>query len=225
VIDCRPRHATNRPPTGESAINIVSIHPTHPEKRVVARTVKILDEGGVVAVPTDTVYGLVCDPQNRKAVERLYRMRRLDERKPLALMCVDLSDVSRYAVVDHFAFRILRRLLPGPYCVVLPAGREAPRLLLTGKRRQIGLRIPVSPACQAILAQLGRPVCVTSAVPPEEEDVLTEAEAVARAFPDVDLVLDEGPQGSISSTVLEINDGEIVVVREGKGGLEELERR
>ncbi len=193
------------------------INPDHPEPRKIGLAVGVLASGGVALYPTDTVYALGCALDARKSVDRLYRLKRMDEKQPLAMICADLSDISRYAVVSDFAYRQLRRLLPGPYTFVLPATREVPRILLD-KRRTIGIRVPASPICEALVRALGRPLLTTSAVPPDAERACLDVEEGKEAWPQgIDLFIDGGPTPGEPSTVLSLMNDEIEILRQGLG--------
>ena len=193
-----------------------------PSARKIARAVEVLHEGGVVAYPTDTVYALGCAIDARRAVERIYRARRMDESQRLALICPDLSSASIYGHFSQAAFRLARRVFPGPYTIVVPATREVPRTVLDRKRRQVGIRIPDHPVTQALVRELGRPLLTTSAVPPGEDQALGDADEVMEHFGrHVDLVVDSGLTGDEPSTVLEVTDDEeVLVLRAGLGPTE-----
>jgi tRNA threonylcarbamoyl adenosine modification protein (Sua5/YciO/YrdC/YwlC family) len=196
------------------------VNPDHPEPRKIAHAAEVLEDGGVALYPTDTVYALGCALDARRSVERLYRLKQMDERRPLAMICADLSDIARYAVVTDFAYRQMRRILPGPYTVVLPATREVPRLLLD-KRRTIGIRVPRSPICAALVRALGRPLLTTSAVPPGAERACIDTDEGKEAWPrGLDLVIDGGPTTGEPSTVVSLLDDQIEILREGLGAIE-----
>jgi tRNA threonylcarbamoyl adenosine modification protein (Sua5/YciO/YrdC/YwlC family) len=191
-----------------------------PSARKIARAIEILHDGGVAAYPTDTVYALGCAIESRRGAERIYRAKRMDEHKKLALICPDLSSASMYAHLSQVAFRLARRLFPGPYTLVVPASREVPRLLVdhSRKRRQVGIRIPDHPIVLALVRALGRPLLTSSAVPPGEERALSDPEEVEEHFGrHVDLVIHGGPTPGEPSTVIEIADDEILVLRPGLG--------
>ncbi len=198
------------------------IHPDHPEPRKIAHAAKVLEDGGVAFYPTDTVYALGCALEDRRAVEKVRHLKRMNERQPLALLCADLQDVSKYASVSDFAYRQLRRLLPGPYTFVLPATREVPRILLD-KRRTVGIRVPQNLICQALVKALGRPLLTTSAIPPEATDACMDVEEGKAAWPNgLDLTIDGGMTPGKVSTVVSLVDDRIEVVRAGLG-MDELE--
>ena len=144
---------------------IVAINENHPEPRKVARAVEALEKGDLIAYPTDTVYGLGCDLMNKKAIDKLYVAKGMDRSKPLALICADLADIARYAVVENHQYRVLKRLLPGPYCFLLEATREVPRLVQS-KQKTVGIRVPKNEVILAVVRALGRPVLSTTANKP-----------------------------------------------------------
>ena len=192
-----------------------------PSPRKIARAVEVLHDGGVIGYPTDTVYALGCALESRQGAERIYRAKRMKENQRLALICPDLSSAAIYAHFSQTAFLVARRLFPGPYTLVLPASREVPRLLLSHKRRQVGIRIPDHPIVQALVAGLGRPILTTSAIPPDGDAPLSDADDVMEHFGRfVDLVIDGGPTTAEPSTVLEITDDEVILVRQGLGDVE-----
>ena len=195
-----------------------------PSARKIARAVEALHEGGVVAYPTDTVYALGCAIDARRATERIYRAKRMDESQRLAVICPDLSSASLYAHFSQAAFRLARRVFPGPYTLVLPASREVPRTLLDRKRRQVGIRIPDHPITTALVRGLGRPLLTSSAIPPGSDRALADADEIMEYFArDVDLVVDGGVTPGEPSTVLQVTDDEqVVVVRQGLGPVEDL---
>ena len=202
--------------------NIHIISPEHPQPRKISQIVQILDRGGVVAYPTDTVYGLGCDLHNRKAVDRIYQMKGMDRSHLLSFVCPDLTGVARYAYLSDFGHRVLRRILPGPYTVILQATSLVPRVLLQ-KRRTVGIRIPDSPITQALVAELGRPIISTS-VTDSEGEVMADPVEIRDLYSKrgLDAVVDGGFLGNIPSTVISLIDDEIEVIREGKGPLEPL---
>jgi len=196
------------------------VHPDNPEPRKIRHAIEVLDSGGVAFYPTDTVYALGCALDAKKSVERLYRLKRMSDKKPLALICADLSELSRYAIVTDFAYRMMRRILPGPYTVVLEATREVPRLLLD-RRRTIGIRVPMSPICESLVRALGRPLLTTSAIPPGSERPCLDVDEGKTAWPSgVDLFLDGGSVPGEMSTVVSMIGDEIEVIREGLGPIE-----
>jgi tRNA threonylcarbamoyl adenosine modification protein (Sua5/YciO/YrdC/YwlC family) len=202
-----------------AAITLV-VNPNHPEPRKIMHAAQVLEKGGVLFYPTDTVYALGCAMDAKRSVERIRRMKGMDEKQPLALICADLSDIARYAVVSDFAYRLMRKILPGPYTVVLEATKEVPRLLLD-KRRTIGIRVPASPVCEAIVRALGKPLLTSSAVPEGAEIACVDADEAKDAWPhDLDLAIDGGAMPGEPSTVISLIGEEIEVIREGLGAVE-----
>lgn len=199
-----------------SSVPIVEVDSRHPQPRVVERAVQVLEAGGLIAYPTDTYYGIGCDLGARKAIDRLYAVKGRAKKKPLSLLCPDLSDVSKYAVVSNFAYRTMRQLTPGPFTFVLEATRLVP-VLMRNKQRHVGIRVPQAPVMLAITERLGRPVVTTSAATPSGE-VLTDARAIKDALGHcLDLVVDGGLQPNEPSTVVSLVGDQIEVLRQGKG--------
>lgn len=193
---------------------------THPEPRKVAMAVDVLRKGGVIVYPTDTVYALGCDIMQKKAIDRIYQIKGMPKDHPVAFICPDLAELSRYAMVDDRAYRLMRRLLPGPYTLILESTREVPRKLML-KRKQVGIRIPAHDVPTAIVRELGHPIVSTSAVWNGEQ--LNDPDELMDRFRSVDMVIDAGWGGIDPSTVLDLTGGEIEVVREGAGSLDALQ--
>ena len=191
--------------------------------RQLARTLAVLEDDGVVIYPTDTVYGLGCAIGARRAIERIYRAKQMKEQHRLALLCPDLSTASLYAHFSQTAFRVARRVFPGPYTFILPATSEVPRLLLDRKRRQVGIRIPDHPIPLSLLGALRRPMLTSSAVPAGKHEACADIDELTEEFGrHVDLIIDGGVRPGLPSTVLELRgDDEVVVVREGQGPVDD----
>jgi tRNA threonylcarbamoyl adenosine modification protein (Sua5/YciO/YrdC/YwlC family) len=188
-----------------------------PNPRKIQRAAALLEAGGVIAYPTDTVYGIGCDLGNRKAIDRIYHIKGLDRGHRLSFICQDLSNIAEYAYVTDFAYRWLRRLLPGPYTVVLTASRLVPKILLE-KRREVGIRVPANETCIELARALGRPIISTSATDPATGEILIDPDVVKdRLGGQLDLVLDGGLLTNEPSTVVSLVDDEITILREGKG--------
>ena len=201
---------------------LLEIERTHPNPRLLEEAVRFFEEGGVVAYPTDTIYALGCDFRNRQAVERVYRIRELDRHRPLAFLFPDLADIARYAQVSNTAYRIMRRIFPGPYTVELEATREIPKAILE-RRKRIGLRVPDEPVLRAILTGLGRPIMSTSAKTAADEFLLTAFD-IERTYGDkIDCIIDSGPVPGLPSTVLSLVGDAVQVIRAGLGPLDGLE--
>ena len=198
---------------------IQPIDPRHPQPRHIQRAVGIVQGGGIVSYPTDTYYALGCDLFQKKALQRLAALKRRDDRKPFAFLCADLGEVARYGIVSNEAYRLMRRILPGPYTIVLAATRLVPRTALT-RQRQVGVRVPDAPVALALAKGLGRPLATTSAALAEEEPLIDAADIQRHLGHGVDLILDGGLILNEPSTVLDLSGPTPVVLREGKGPVE-----
>ncbi|PZR13916.1 MAG: threonylcarbamoyl-AMP synthase [Archangium gephyra] len=195
---------------------ILEVDPVHPQPRTVERAAKVLEDGGLIAYPTDTYYGIGCDLLSKKAIDRLYGVKNRDRKKPLAFLCPDLSNVAEYAKVSNFAYRTMRQLTPGPFTFVLEATKLVPDMMQT-KQKQVGIRVPQAPLMLAIAAKLGRPIVTTSATDMDGR-VLIDAREIKELLGNrLDLILDGGPQQEEPSTVVSLIDDEIEVLRQGKG--------
>ena len=197
-----------------------SIHPTHPQLRLVRRAAEIVRDGGLIAYPTDSCYALGCHLGDARAVERLRRVRHMDARHNLTLMCRDLSEIAAYAIVDDAQFGLLKRTTPGSYTFILRATREVPRRLAHARRKTIGVRVPGHPVAHALLAELNEPMLSATLLLPGEplppSDPARIREALER---EVDLVIDAGSCGTEPSTVIDLTGAAATVVRAGKGSL------
>ncbi len=195
---------------------MLSVHPKNPQQRHISRAVEILRDGGVIVYPTDTVYGLGCDITSKHAVERIVRIKGRDPKKPMSFVCSDLTHISRYARVSNFAYRILKRFLPGPYTFVLESSREVPKMLLT-KQRTVGIRVPDHPVCLALVAELGNPILSTSANPSGEDPLNIPLEIREVLGSQVDLILECGVLPRVPSTVVSLVGDRVEVLRDGAG--------
>jgi tRNA threonylcarbamoyl adenosine modification protein (Sua5/YciO/YrdC/YwlC family) len=194
----------------------MQIHPENPQSRILNTAAEVLNDGGLIIYPTDSVYGLGCDLFNKNAVEKIYRIKGNDKRKLLSFLCANLKSISEYAFVSNAAYKIMRRLLPGPYTFILGATRQVPRILLE-KRKTVGIRVPDNVVCQALLAEFGKPIISTSASL-QDQDFLNDPDEIAATFGHlVDLFLDTGSGGLEPSTVIDLTENEPVIVRQGKG--------
>jgi tRNA threonylcarbamoyl adenosine modification protein (Sua5/YciO/YrdC/YwlC family) len=194
---------------------LLEINARSPEPRKIRRAVDALEAGEVIAYPTDTVYGLGCDLANKKAVDRLYQIKGMERSQMLAFVCRDLAEVAQYAVMHNAVFHTLKEFLPGPYCFILEATREVPRVVQT-PRKTVGVRIPDHPVALALVRELGRPIISSTAArhgelpPPDPREVDV-------AFPGLALVLDAGPGGTEPTTVVDLTGRMPKVIRAGAG--------
>ncbi len=195
---------------------ILQINPTHPQPRHVSRVVEILRSDGVIVYPTDTVYGLGCDIHSKKALDRVRRIKKMDNKRHLSFVFADLKAIAEYAQVDDPSYKILRRYLPGPYTFVLRATRLVPRIVLT-KRQEVGIRIPDNKICQALLAELGHPILSSSVRMPDDQ-LLDDPKEIDKIYKgQVDLVIDGGVFMPQPSSIISLLDETPKVMREGKG--------
>jgi tRNA threonylcarbamoyl adenosine modification protein (Sua5/YciO/YrdC/YwlC family) len=199
---------------------LLAVHSDHPEPRKIRRAAEVLAGGGVIAYPTDTVYGLGCDILSKHAIDRLYTIKGMDRSQPLAFVCPDLSDIARYALVDKPVYRVLRRFLPGPYTFILEATREVPKLLQM-KRKSVGIRVPASETPRALARELGRPIVSTTACFPGE-DPFVDPHEIHEAFHGLSLVLDGGAGGLVPTTVIDLTKTPPEVVRIGAGPVDDV---
>lgn len=195
-----------------------SIHPLHPQKRLIRQAADIVRRGGLIAYPTDSCYALGCDRGSARGAERLRRIRGIDERHHLTLMCRDLAEMARYAIVDDAQFRLLKSVTPGSYTFILRARREVPRRLT--KKKTIGVRVPGHPVAHALLAELDAPMLSATLLLPGQEMPFSEAgEIRAHLEEQIDLVIDGGSCGVEPSTVIDLTAETPRVLRKGKGSL------
>jgi tRNA threonylcarbamoyl adenosine modification protein (Sua5/YciO/YrdC/YwlC family) len=198
-----------------------SVHPTHPQARLVRRAADIVRDGGLIAYPTDSCYALGCHIGDAAARERLRRVRGIDAKHHLTLMCRSLSEVATYAIVDDARYRLLKAATPGSYTFILRATREVPRRLLHARRKTIGVRVPSHPVARALLEELDEPILsATLSLPGEAVPLSDPAQIREKLEHHVDLVLDAGSCGIEPSTVIDLTGEQPLVVRRGKGSLE-----
>ena len=193
---------------------LVSIDAEHPQPRAIRRAADELQQGELIAYPTDSCYALGCDARARRAVERLYALKGRDRRKPFALLVPDLSDVARYAIVSNFAYRVLRQHTPGAFTFVLPATRLVPERLLN-KQKQVGLRVPAAPVAQHLVQALHSPLVTTTASGPDGEPLADPRDIKERYGNALALVLDAGVQAGHPSTVVSLLGDEVEILRQG----------
>ncbi len=201
------------------AAPILEVDAEHPQPRHVERAVQLLSDGGVIAYPTDTYYGLGCDLFSKKAIEKLYQLKERNRKKPLSFLVPDLSDVAKYALVSNFAYRTMKSLTPGPFTFILPATRQVPEMMMT-KQKQVGIRVPDAPLARALAAGLGHPIVTTSATNRDGEPLIDPKDIKEVLGHGLDLILDGGLMENEPSTVLSLIGDELEVLREGKGKLE-----
>ena len=197
-----------------------TIHPTHPQQRLIRRAADILRNGGVIAYPTDSCYALGCHLDDAQALERLRRIRGVDAKHHLTLMCRDLSEIATYAIVDNARFRLLKAAIPGSYTFILRARRQVPRRVTHARRKTIGVRVPGHPVAHALLAELNEPIISATLSLPGEPLPLCNAHEIRQKLEHrIDLVIDAGSCGVEPSTVIDLTEEQPSVARVGKGSL------
>ena len=199
------------------------VHPTNPQLRLLRQAAQLIEHGGVAAIPTDSCYALVCRLDDKAAADRLRRIRGVDDRHHLTLLCRDLSEIANYAKVDNVQYRLIRNVTPGPYTFILEATREVPRRLSHPSRKTIGIRVPDHPVALGLLDVFGQPLISTTLLLPGDELPRTDAgEIRERLEHEVDLVIDAGQAGIEPTTVVDLTGREAVLIRRGRGPVEAL---
>jgi tRNA threonylcarbamoyl adenosine modification protein (Sua5/YciO/YrdC/YwlC family) len=199
------------------------VHCQNPQLRLIRRAVEILQDGGVVVYPTDSSYALGCRIDDKQGLERIRRIRMLEEEHHFTLICKDLSQISAFAKFGNDAHRLIRQLTPGPFTFILRATREVPRRLQHPKGRTIGIRLPDNPVTQLLLAELAEPLFNSTLIPPDQEEALSDPLEIRDALEkSVDLILDSGIVHYAPTTVLDLSGDEPVVVRQGRGSVDFL---
>ncbi len=197
---------------------IIAINPKNPQRRLIRRVVEALEGGGVIGYPTDTIYGVGCDLFNQEAIREIHRLKKLEGKKPLSFICSDLKDISRYAYVSNYAYKMMKRLLPGPYTFVLKATKLVPKIAMT-KQNTVGIRIPDNKICLALVKELGHPIISTSVYKPDEGLFNEPAEIEERFGKQLDLVIDGGVIVAEHSSIVDLTGDSPTVIRKGKGDI------
>lgn len=195
---------------------LLQINPQNPQSRLIAQVAEILRQGGVIAYPTDTTYGIGCSIFNKRGLDRIYQLKQREKKKPFSFICADLSEVARYAKVSNYAFKILKRFLPGPYTFVLDASSIVPDLLTT-KQKTVGIRIPDNRICLAIVKELGHPIVTTSANLSSEEPIGDPFHIDDVMGKQLDMVIDGGVLSPDVSSVISLIGDYPAVLRKGIG--------
>jgi tRNA threonylcarbamoyl adenosine modification protein (Sua5/YciO/YrdC/YwlC family) len=194
------------------------IHPENPQLRLVRQAVQIVGAGGLVALPTDSSYALVCHLDDKAAVERMRQIRGVDDRHHLTLLCSDLSEIANYAKVDNRQYRLLKAATPGPYTFILEASKEVPRRLSHPSRKTIGLRVPENIIAQALLEELGQALIGTTLILPGSDDPLNDAADIrSQLEKHIELVIDGGSCSLLPTTVVDLTGDAPLVLRQGRG--------
>ena len=195
---------------------IIVINPKNPQMRLIRKVVDVLKEGGVIGYPTDTIYGVGCDLFNPEAIRKIHRLKKTDGKKPLSFICSDLKDISRYAYVTNYAYKTMKRLLPGAYTFILKATKLVPKIAMT-KQKTVGIRIPDNKICLALVKELGNPIISTSVYKPNEGLYNDPSEIEERFGRQLNLVIDGGVIVAGHSSIIDLTDDVPQVIRKGKG--------
>lgn len=195
-------------------------HPQNPQPRLIKQAVQIVRDGGVIALPTDSCYAIACHLDDKEAAARLRRIRGIDDKHHLALLCRDLSEIAQYAQVNNVQYRLLKATTPGPYAFILPATREVPKRVSHPSRKTIGLRVPDNAIAQALLHELDGPLLSTTLMLTGENVPLNDGVEIRERLEHLlDLVLDGGACGIEPSTVIDLTDATPRLIRAGRGDL------
>lgn len=195
---------------------IISINPKNPQPRLIRRVVEVLEKGGLIGYPTDTIYGIGCDLFQPEAIRRIHRLKKIESKKPLSFICANLKDISLYAYVSDYAYKIMKRLLPGPYTFILKATKLVPKIAMT-KQKTVGIRIPDNKICLSLVQALGHPIISTSVYKPDETLYNDPREIEERFGKQLDLVIDGGIILPEHSSIIDLTDEVPKVIRKGKG--------
>jgi tRNA threonylcarbamoyl adenosine modification protein (Sua5/YciO/YrdC/YwlC family) len=195
---------------------LITINPDNPQDRLIDQVADCLKSGGIIAYPTDTYYGIGCDIMNKKAIEKVYQIKKRDKKQPFSFICSDLKHISDYAKVSNYAYRTMKRCLPGPYTFILEGSKMVPKIMLN-KRKSAGIRVPDNAISVAIIKALGHPVISTTATF-DNENPIPEAWQIDETYPIlIDLVIDGGPVPNRPSSVISLVNDEPEILREGAG--------
>lgn len=195
---------------------LLKINAENPQMRLIKKAAQALGDGGIVVYPTDTAYGMGCDLFNKRGIEKIYEIKKRSKKQPFSFICSDLGDISNYAVVTNYAYKIMKRLLPGPYTFVLGASRLVPKILLP-KRKEVGIRIPDNEICLSLVREFGSPV-ISTTVKSREDEIITDPDIIEKELGHyIDIVIDGGILSPELSTVMSLVNDIPDVIREGKG--------
>jgi tRNA threonylcarbamoyl adenosine modification protein (Sua5/YciO/YrdC/YwlC family) len=202
---------------------LVEIHPTHPQPRLIAEIVAEVRRGGLIAYPTDSSYAFGCHIGDKRAIDRIRSIRKTDKNHNFTLVCSDLSEISTYARVDNWAYRLVKSLTPGPYTFILDATRQVPKRLLHPKRRTIGLRVPDHAVVRAMLMALGEPIMSSTLTLPGADRPLNDAFEIDEKIGDrIEMIVDAGPTGIEPTSVIDLSGGSVEILRVGRGDVSSL---
>ena len=200
---------------------LLSFNPENPQERLIEQVVDLLKKGGVIAYPTDTFYGIGCDIMNKKAIEKVYLLKQRNKKQPFSFICADLKHISEYAKVSNFAYRTMKRMLPGPYTFILPGSKMVPKIMLT-KRKTAGIRVPDNAIALSIARALGHPILSTSATDADGKIFNVPSFIHDHFGINLDAVIDGGPVPGAPSTIVSLIDDIPEIIREGAGDINSL---
>ena len=202
---------------------LIEIHPTDPQPRRVRKIVDRIREGALIVYPTDSSYAFGCHIGDKKVTNRIHRIRKTNNRHNFTLVCADLSEISVYARVENWAYRLIKSLTPGPYTFILPATRQLPKILANPKRRTIGIRVPDHPLVSAMLEELAEPIMSSTLSLPGDDRPLTDPHEIEeRIGNEVDVIVDAGPTGLDPTSVLDLSGGSVEIIRVGRGDVSQF---
>jgi tRNA threonylcarbamoyl adenosine modification protein (Sua5/YciO/YrdC/YwlC family) len=195
---------------------LFKINCRNPQKRLIRRVIEILKEGGTIAYPTDTYYGMGCDIMNKKAIQKIYHLKQRSKNQPFSFICSNLKNISQYAKVTNYAYKTMKRLLPGPYTFILEGSNLVPKMMLTN-RKTAGIRVPDCPICLTLVEELGNPIISTSATMPDGS-IINDPSLIHDFFhPRIDAVIDGGPVPGEPSSIISLIDDQPEIIRKGAG--------
>jgi len=197
---------------------LIKINSRNPQGRLITQVVEILKKGGIIAYPTDTYYGIGCDIMNKKAIEKIYQLKQRNRIKPFSFICSGLKNISDYAKVSNYAYKTMKRLLPGPYTFVLEGSKLVPKIMLT-KRKTAGIRMPDHPICLELVEMLGNPIITTSATMPDGTNFFDPSLIHDFFHPRIDVVIDGGPVPGHPSSVISLINDMPEIIRKGRGDI------
>ena len=195
---------------------IIEINPENPQKRLIRKVVEVLKNDGIIAYPTDTYYGIGCDIMNKKAIEKIYLLKQREKNRPFSFICSGLKNISDYAKVSNYAYKTMKRLLPGPYTFILEGSKLVPKIMLTN-RKTAGIRVPNNKICLALVEEIGNPIITTSATTPDGS-VFDNPSLINEYYRTrIDVVIDGGPVPGQPSSVISLINDIPEIIREGRG--------
>ena len=197
---------------------LLKINSQNPEPEKIEQVVDVLKNGGIIVYPTDTIYGLGCDIFNKKAITKIYQLKKREQKKPMSIICTDLREIAKYALINDYSFQILKKSLPGPYTFILRAKSQTPKTVLS-KNKTVGIRIPDNRICSEIVKKLGSPI-ITTSLNMSGEKVLTNPSQLSKeVFNKIDLIIDAGNLSQEPSSVIDLSGNYPIILRAGKGNL------